>query len=219
MSFKLFNKRNATILGAVAVLAAVIILSMTNLQTQQFNQEFEAVTIETSGEIPALDFNGLNEKSETILIGTVKEILPSKWNTPDGKRPAKLINDFGPNDTMYTDVVISVEQYLQNPLNNKEVIIRVEGGEDEYTIMDVDYEPSFVLNERVLLYLDEDISPLLKDEGQQHYVVTGLYQGKFTLNGKGMAVRMDKNMELEELLKIIEYGDNTESINLEGVPD
>lgn len=219
MSTKVTTKQGLSIFVIFAVLASAIFLSGILSQNGQTGEEFEAVTIETSGEIIALNFNDLNEDSETILIGTVKEILPSKWNTADGKRPAKLIADLGPDDTIYTDIVISVDEYLKNPLDQKEVIVRIGGGKDEFTIVDVDYEPSFERGEKVLLYLSEDISPMTKNIGPNHYAVTGFYQGKFTLTNDGMAERFDKSLDLEELLNSIKYGHEIENRTDDGIPE
>jgi len=46
--------------------------------------------------------------SDNIIIGEVSDILPSRWNTPDGKRPT-----IDSNSTMlliYTDANINVEE-------------------------------------------------------------------------------------------------------------
>ena len=42
----------------------------------------------------------LSNYSDTIVIGTVKEILPPKWNTVDGKQPNKPLTEINHlNDT------------------------------------------------------------------------------------------------------------------------
>ena len=38
----------------------------------------------------------LRDYSDTIVIGTVKEILPPKWNTIDGKQPNKSLTEINP---------------------------------------------------------------------------------------------------------------------------
>lgn len=212
------NTKYVLFLGIFVLLATGIFFSGSFKQNEPV-EKYEPVTINTDGEIIALELNDLNRESETILIGTVKEILPSKWNTPDAKRPGKLIADLGPDDTMYTDIIISVEKYLKNPLDQKEVIVRIEGGEDDFTEVNVDYEPSFETGEKVLLYLCEDSSPMTKGIRPEHFAVTGYYQGKFTLTNDGFAIRTDKSMSFEELLNSIEYGDEIEGHNAEGVTE
>lgn len=57
------------------------------------HDEEEALTNKTTIAISAslvyLNFTQLNQQSELIITGTVKEILPSKWNTPDGKKTSQ----------------------------------------------------------------------------------------------------------------------------------
>lgn len=164
------------------------------------------IIIPISGTLAYLNFTELNQRSELIVVGTVKNILPSKWNTPDGKRQNDSIDNIGGNATMYTDIIITVDKYLKNPLNQKEVRVRIEGGEDEVVGIVVDYEPSFKKDEKVLLYLREDTYPLFKKIGPKHYLVSGYYLGKFTLTDDGLAVRLDEQVNQTELLDSIEKG-------------
>jgi hypothetical protein len=164
------------------------------------------IIIPISGTLAYLNFTELNQRSELIVVGTVKKILPSKWNTPDGKRENDSIDNIGENATMYTDIIITADRYLKNPLNQKEVRVRIEGGEDEVVGMVVDYEPSFKEGEKVLLYLREDTYPLFKEIGPKHYLVSGYNLGKFTLTDDGLAVRLDEQVNQTELLDSIEKG-------------
>ena len=68
-------------------------------------------------------------------------------------------------------------------------------------------------------YLSEDISPMTKNIGPNHYAVTGFYQGKFTLTNDGMAERFDKSLDLEELLNSIKYGHEIENRTDDGIPE
>ena len=144
----------------------------------------------------------LSKNSDVIVMGTVKEILPSKWNSADGKRPDKVV-EFGPYDLIYTDIIISVDKYVKNPLSSEEVIVRVEGGKVGNDTMAVEDEPSFKTGEKVLLYLTEDTSPGTKDTGPEHFKVTGYMQGKFTLTDDGRAIGWNQNISQEELLNTI----------------
>jgi len=163
-------------------------------------------TISISGSLIYLNFSQLNEQSKIIVIGTVKDILPSKWNTADGKRRSDVIDKLSENDTIYTDIIVSVNKYLKNPLNQTEVLVRVQGGEDDIVKVNVDYEPTFKAGEKVLLYLQEDTYPLIKNIGPDHYVVTGYSLGKFSLTDNGMAIRPYEFVDQKELLDSIEKG-------------
>ena len=145
----------------------------------------------------------LSNYSDTIVIGTVKEILPPRWNTVDGKQPNKPLTEIDHlNDTIYTDIVISVDEYLKNPLSSNEVIIRSIGGTTENISMTSDAEPSFKTGEKVLLYLSKDDDPSTKDIGPEHFIVTDYYEGKFTLTDDGKAIGHVETTTLDELLII-----------------
>lgn len=171
--------------------------------TDQTNDVFEGITIEVSGCLPYMSHEDLSNESDVILMGNIKEILPSKWNTPDGERPTDVIEDLDQNDLIYTDIVVNVDQYLKNPFSEKEVIVRTIGGNDGYICMSVNYEPSFKMDEKVLLYLREDTYAATRDVGFEHFVVTGGMQGKFTLNDDGKAVGWSETISLNELLETI----------------
>jgi len=71
---------------------------------------------ESSGSLAALNDTELTETSYTIVVGTVKETLPSKWSTADGKRPSNTDDAFSPSCLIYTDIVINVDEYLQKSI-------------------------------------------------------------------------------------------------------
>ncbi|WP_193589507.1 hypothetical protein [Methanosarcina acetivorans] len=152
----------------------------------------------------------LSNYSDTILTGTVKEILPPRWNTIDGKQPNKPLTELDPlNDTIYTDIVISVDEYLKNPLSYREVIVRSIGGAVGNVSMTSDAEPTFKTGEKVLLYLSEDTDLSTKDIDPEHFIVTDFYEGKFTLTDDGKAIGRVENTTLDELLSTITQTDNS----------
>ena len=99
--------------------------------------------------------------------------------------------------------MISVDGYLKNPLPEKEVIVRIQGGSDDYVSIDVEDESSFSPGERVFLYLNNDTWADTKDFGPEHFVVTGASQGKFTLTDNGRVTQFARSLTLDELLEII----------------
>ena len=150
----------------------------------------------------------LSKYSDTIVIGTVKEILPSKWNTANGKQPNKPLSEIDHlNDTIYTDIVIGVDEYLKNPLSSNEVIVRSIVGTVGNISMTSDAEPSFKTGEKVLLYLSKDDNPSTRDIGPEHFIVTDYYEGKFTLTDDGKAIGHVENTTLDELLSTINQTD------------
>jgi hypothetical protein len=154
----------------------------------------QPVVMEVGGISEKLSYEDLNSQSNVVLIGTVKEIFPSKWNTPNGERPGNKIDDSDILEVMYTDITIHVNEYLKNPLSSEEVTVRVPGGTIGNETIWIEDAPSFEQNETVLLYLRGESSP---------FDVTGMSQGKFTVTDNGMAVRPDGIITLEELSKKI----------------
>lgn len=160
------------------------------------------ITIGISGSLEEYSYNDLNNHADTILIGKVKEILPSRWNSIDGQMNKSAL-EINPGELIYTDIIISVDKYLKNSLSSDEVTVRVVGGTIGNITMSSDIEPSFESGEKVLLYLSNDTYPYTKDIGSEHFVVTGYVQGKFRLTDDGKAVRYDKTVSQDELLSTI----------------
>ena len=158
---------------------------------------------ESSASFVPLNDKQLSSETDTTFVGIVKKILPSKWNTADGKRPGNTDDAFSPSCLIYTDIIISVDEYLKNPLSSKEVKVRVEGGTVGNDTLIASYEPSLESGEKVLLYLMKDDNPGTKDIDPDHFRVTGFIQGKYTLTDDGKATRPGKNTTLDELSSTI----------------
>lgn len=159
---------------------------------------------EVSTSLLGFNYTELSNRSDTIVIGTVKETLPSKWNTVDGKKSDPDVK-FSPFNVIYTDIIISVDEYVKNQLSTKEVRVRVEGGTVGNDTLVVDYEPEFEPGEKVLLYLMKDDKPGTQNIGPEHFIMTGCVQGKFTLTDDGKAMGFDgKTIGQNELLSTIE---------------
>lgn len=176
------------------------------------NNSEEPIGIDICIDFIPYNHEELRNYSDTIVIGTVKEILPPKWNTIDGKQPNKPITKlYYPDDIIYTDIVISVDEYLKNSSSSKEVIVRITGGTVGDVSMSTDADPSFKIGEKVLLYLSKDESPSTKDIGPKHFIVKDFYRGKYTLTDDGKAVMPDENTTLDELLSTINQTENKEN--------
>jgi len=160
------------------------------------------INITISSLVVACTHEDLNNYSDTIVTGTVKQILPSKWNTLDGKRPGEDNVKGDQSSFIYTDIVLSVDKYLKKPSESKEskeIIVRIVGGTIGADRVISEDEPSFKTGEKVLLYLTKDTINV----DSEHYLVTGSDQGKFILTDDGKAVRPDETVSQEELLSTI----------------
>lgn len=144
--------------------------------------------IVASGLMVRLTLDDLAEKSDTVIIGKVVDIFPSRQV------------DWEPWDQMIiTDVVIEVERYLYGQPQSPYIAVVVRGGRVGEMGMWVEDEPVFILGEEVALFLDQmqsDIIPPDGFESAEYYRVTGAMQGKLgyrdgtmvTLEGSPVAV-------------------------------
>jgi hypothetical protein len=178
------------------------------------NNVNEPTTIDLNVNFIHYNHEELSNYSDTILIGTVKEILPSRWNTIDGRQPNKTLTELNPIDELiYTDIIINVDKYFKNPLASHEVIVRVINGTVGNVSMKSDAEPKFEKGEKVLLYLIKDTNPSTKNIGSEHFIVTDFYESKFTLTDDGKAIGFDENTTLNELLNTIKQINNNTNDN------
>ncbi len=158
----------------------------------------------------------LEAHSDNIIMGKVIKILPSKWNTPDGKKPVsdgKILESkeefYGKQKeyNIYTDVIIKVDKKIKNESTTAVVTVRTLGGQvDEGKMIEED-EAKFELGENVLLFLTKE-DPFTDNSAGTHYRVTGWKHGKFSITKDNQAVRPDvpaeyQRIPLEELLNSI----------------
>ncbi|MFA4958147.1 MAG: hypothetical protein WC556_14355 [Candidatus Methanoperedens sp.] len=195
------NKKLVYFVGIFAIFALIGGMALISSS----NSTNTPITIKSSNlwDSNVLNASYLAKGSDTIAMGKVKEVLPSKWNTPDGKRPIEIKNDI-----IYTDVIIEVEQYLKNPQASKDITVRTLGGTVGIDSMVAEDEPKFEPNEKVILFLTNE-DTITGKIGEPHLKVQGGMHGKFTITADQQAVRPDlpqeyKSMPLEELLKKIQ---------------
>jgi hypothetical protein len=130
-----------------------------------------------------LELSYLTENADSIVVGRVKDVLPSKWNTPDGKRPEKIENGY-----IYTDIVIEVYRYLKNPQDTQEIVVRTLGGTVDEDSMEFKDEAKFEVGEKVLVFLTKE-DPFTANISPEHYRILSWKHGKFRLTEDGLAIR------------------------------
>ncbi len=200
----------------ISILLAVVIIAGVATVVNTKSRDLPATIIATnSWDDQVLNNSLLAEKSDSIVIGQVKEVLPSRWNTPDGKKPEPT--DKMPaskeeseqkqkENNIYTDVIIKVDQQIKNKSTPAEVIVRTLGGKvgvDEQ----IEDDAKFEVGEKVLLFLTKE-DPFTDNSAGTHYRITGWKFGKFSITMDNQAVRPDipteyQHIPLEELLKSI----------------
>lgn len=164
----MMNKKRICLLGSILAICLIAVI------TVKFEKGFEKQEINVSGIIAAKTEDELILDSDLIIKGKVKRILKSKWSN-EGLARGKDIRNI-----LQTDIVIHVDEVLEGSLNKNSVIVRINKGEDEKTIVHSDGYPDFCVDENVLLFLSRDDSDVKTDE--DYYVLTGMRQGKYELN-------------------------------------
>lgn len=167
------------------ILSAIIVIAG-GLATWYIISQPKTITV--SGILVTMDVPELTKNSDTIVMGTVKKRLPSRWDRSDPEEPV-----------IYTDVIIEIEEYLKNPLDQREVTIQLLGGKVGNVNMEAMDEATLNLGEKVLLFL--------KKNKEGNFVVLGAMQGKYTIDeATGMAVNEDtaRNLPIKQLKTQIE---------------
>jgi hypothetical protein len=149
----------------------------------------------------------IDNHSESVVEGHVMEILPSRWNTPDGKKPtlsdAGLASKAG---SIYTDVIIKVDKNVKGS-TPATLVVRTLGGQvGDYSNI-VEDEAKFELGENVLIFLTKE-DPFTNNSAGTHYRITSWKFGKFSITKDNQAVRPDvpaeyQRIPVEDLLKSI----------------
>ncbi len=119
------------------------------------------------------DVSALTKNSKGIIIGKVKNILPSQ----------KSVNKQTGDSVIFTDYSISVEKSLKDTLGN-EVIIRLPGGtigegKNKVTTIAEDM-PEFKVGEKVLVFLSKGTDGFF-DLPDGYYTAEGWFQGKYEI--------------------------------------
>lgn len=185
--------RNLILIGVISVALAVIgcigeekkneegvNVTLIPQETPEINSINNDSQISTSTQkiMEKYSLSNLISMADSIAVGEVTGISSGKWNTPDGKKPIFTDNN---SYVIYTDVEISVEEYLKNSQKTGVVLVRVLGGIVGEDAMEFEDHPSFNVNERVLIFLREDDDPRTKNIGPRHFITAGLHQGKIPI--------------------------------------
>jgi len=133
----------------------------------------DEITSGMSGLLVPKDLDFLVENSETIIIGTMTDILPSK--------KAALFPDI--LETIYTDVIIKTERYLYGKPESPYLAIRIDGGRINNEVTIAENEPVLSVGESVLLFLTRppfELEPVPEGFNPlDYYRISGCMFGKY----------------------------------------
>ncbi len=176
-------------LGITLVLALVIIFiggqgnegptlyEGPSLNTTRVTVQPEDTVEELSETLPKATVAELIEHSDTIVIGTVTNILPARrcrvrWTS-----------------IIYTDVIVEVDRYLYGEPESERVGIQAWGGRIGNEVMIVENEAVFNIDEDVVIFLFRipyDATPPYGINELSYYTVCGTCLGKFAYQAEGL---------------------------------
>jgi hypothetical protein len=135
--------------------------------------------ISASSLMVKLTLDELIDMSDTIIIGKVVDIFPSRES---------YLEPWG--DKIITDIVIEVQRYLYGESESPYLAVWIVGGRIGDTVMWTEDQPEFNLEEEVILFLTGFPQPVITPaeiEAVDYYRVAGAMQGKLGyINGKAI---------------------------------
>ncbi|MDV0446993.1 hypothetical protein MsAg5_08610 [Methanosarcinaceae archaeon Ag5] len=114
---------------------------------------------------------GIMDDADLIVRGTVVQVQPDRWDTPDGTSPViRTPNFFSVRGEIYHLIVVDVEEVYKGELKGAvdgKIYIRQMGGADDGVSMDVGL-PDYRENESVILCLT--VLPEIQNQAESvHY--------------------------------------------------
>ena len=98
-------------------------------------------------------------EATVVALGTVRQVLPARWNTPGGGRPANPHSrESRQRDTIFTPVIVQVERYLKGSRPQPQIHLFANGGTVGQDAVRFSGPMTFTFHEgeRVVVFLKED---------------------------------------------------------------
>ncbi len=163
------HERAVERVGQIAIVVALLILGMTA-------SSVSALMLEKN-------LNELTDEANYIVVGNVKEVK-SAWD--DNKT------------NIYTNVTIGIEKVVKGKKIEREVIVKIQGGEVGDLKQWVEGEPEFVSGEKVLLFLSRE------DKGKG-FILKSRFQGKYTIEGdRAINKELNRNISAKEFIDALQ---------------
>lgn len=148
--------------------------------------------VEVDGELPPFTVDDLSQRAKHIVIGKVVSITPTDKVSGEALQASPI----------YSDVVIDVQNDLTNQFKDKQISIRIIGGQIGKTVVQSEHSPEFTVGENVLVFVsDKEPHTIWGD----NYYVAGLELGKYKLeNGKAFGVEHSDGINEEVFISKIQ---------------
>jgi hypothetical protein len=189
---------------SLVIIISVIVISLTIYGLASKEKEEEPITINSHPSYIRLSIDELIRESDLIVIGNVNNVLPSRWNTPNGKRPeGNPAQAITPDMVIFTDMNFRITRFIKGEAKQGIARIRTLGGvvNDDRMIAD-DSIPK--TDKTYLLFLDLDTLGSTAQIDPGHYWITGGgFQGLYEIVDDRAISTMDE-WALEDLISYIQ---------------
>lgn len=133
-------------------------------------------------------------ESTLIVIATVRRVLPARWTTPDGQRPA---NPHSAPFTIVTPVILEIERVLKGQSSTSLLYLSGSGGKVDRDVLD--YTGVFTtaqVGDRLILFLRESLLWNLRIEGAIPWAVFDHY----TISEGNLVATQGQTLPLQQFL-------------------
>lgn len=153
------------------------------------------------------DYSHEAKRSDLVVQGVIEELLPAKWTTPNGQRPADTpekdwqIYKENPMIHIRTPIRLKVERVFKGENAEKELIFSVAGGRvNEMAMVEEAQEGLFKLGTRVIVFLHKGEA----NSPASYAHPAALWPSRYLVVEDGVAHGEIKEIRLEELEKQVE---------------
>ena len=174
---------------SIAVIAVFGTSGLMLFSEQTLTQNENQTVDQMKGTLKNYSVEELAAGTPYAIVGEVKQITPILVDTEIGER-------------VFSDVTIQVQQDLNNKYSEKEIIVRVLGGEVETRKTISHFSPTFEQNEKVLFFVAEKEPNSIYGD---NYYVAGLSVGKYSIQ-QDIAVKSSsgESTDLSEIVSKIQ---------------
>lgn len=183
----------AAMIAIVGITSSVITINEVSNETMQL-ETHELVIQEIKGSMDNYTLEELASGTKYAIIGTVKQITPVIIEKNSGEH--------GNYKTVFSDIKIQVEQDLNGLYTEKEISVRIQGGQVGNLKTIAELNPTFKVNERALFFVaDKEPDSIWGD----NYYVAGLHLGKYNLNdGEANREKINEKQSERDLVSKIQ---------------
>lgn len=147
------------------------------------------------------DVQLMTKEATVVVLGTVRQVLPARWTTPDGRRPANP-HDPANRESIATPVLVEVEQYLKGQQPQRQLIVFAPGGTigQDRVAVNLNGRDQFAFREgeRVVVFLDERLRGSARTSNGSP--LWNPLSGYYTVNEDGQATNGFRTVPLQQLL-------------------